>query len=425
MAAKIRQFLFSWLAACLTIRAAADWPEWRGGPRRDGVWRDDSLPAAISNSGPTYLWKAPLGTGYSGPSVAAGRLYVMDRLKPPQAETDTERILCFNSSTGAGLWTNSYPCAVHFPYGYENGPRCTPLVRDGRVYTIGGMAMLSCLDAATGEIIWRRDLAKEYRIKIPSWGVASQPVLEDGRLIMMAGSTNGACVVAFDRGGTELWRSLSERPSYVPLLGIDSGSRREVVVWTADGVHGLDPGSGAEQWGFPFKCKYDEAVHTPVFDAGLHRLLFPHDWNGTLVVDIDPKKSGASLVGTNFNLSMLHSAALLRDGVLYGLNHNSGDKAWQGEFRAIDVATGAVLWRTNSLTTPQRWAQASISFNEGNGCAYILTDQGEFVLARLSRNGFDPLGRVQLCGKTWSHPAYSDGCIFARAETSLVCARLK
>jgi outer membrane protein assembly factor BamB len=422
----IRWFFVSWAAAFLAGRVAADWPEWRGSERRDGVWRDPSLPTELPAQGFSNLWRVLIGTGYSGPSVAGGRLFVMDRLKPPQAEVDTERILCFDSKTGAGLWTNAYPCSIHFPYGYENGPRGTPLVRGGRVYVLGAMGMLSCLDAKSGEIAWRCDLAQDYRIRIPSWGVASQPILEDGALIVMAGGADGATVVAFDQAdGKEKWRSLAERSSYSPLIGIESGARRQVLVWTAEAVHGLEPATGAERWRFPFKCKYDEAVHTPLYDVASHRLFFPHDWNGTLTLDFDPAKGAATMVGTNLNLSMLHSAALLRDGVIYALNHNSGDKPSQGEFRAIDVRTGEILWKTNSITTPQRWAQASVTYNEGNRCAYILTDQGELVMARLSRTKIEVLGRSQLCGKTWSHPAYSDGCIFARAETSLLCARLK
>ena len=406
--------------------ATADWPEWRGSPRRDGFWTDRSLPISLPKDGPPIVWKASLGSGYSGPAVVASRLYVMDRLKPPLAPVDTERVLCFDSHTGKPLWTNTYPCSVHYPYGYENGPRTTPLVRDGAVYTLGGMGMLSCLDASTGIIRWRHDLGGELKIHIPYWGVGSQPVLSGNLIIVMAGGASNACVAAFDRkSGIEKWRNLGERPSYAPLVTIGAKKQEEVVVWTADGVHGLAVSDGVERWGIPFRCKYDEAVHTPIFDDKTHRIYFPHDWFGTLTVQLDDKLASATLLGTNLNLSMLHSTAVLLDGVIYGVNHNSGDKPGQGELRALDVQSGGLLWKTNTLTTPQRWAQASITYNKGNQCAYILTDLGDLVLARLSRSGFDELARYPLCGKTWSHPAYSDGCIFARAETSLVCARLR
>ncbi|HTI69653.1 MAG TPA: PQQ-binding-like beta-propeller repeat protein [Candidatus Limnocylindria bacterium] len=421
-----RLLTFASAVALAILPATADWLEWRGSPLRDGIWRDISLPAVIPSGGFPTAWKATLGQGYSGPSVAGNRVYVMDRLKPPLAEVDTERVVCLDAQDGHFLWTNAYPCAVHYPYGYENGPRNTPLIEGNSVYTLGGMGTLSSLDAVSGSIRWRHDLAAEYHAHIPNWGVSSQPLLVGDSLVVMVGNTNDACVVAFDKGtGKEHWRSLSERPSYVPLLSIPNGSGRSAIVWTADGVHGLDTQTGAEQWGFPFRCKYDEAVHTPLFDGTKHRLYFPHDWSGTLVVQLDSDHQHATLVGTNRNLSMLHSAAVLLDGVIYAVNHNSGDAPAQGELRALDVKSGELLWKTNAVTPMKRWAQAAITYNEGNHCAYILNDQGELILARLTRSGYEELGRSQISGKTWSHPAFSNGCVYVRSETSLICAKLK
>jgi outer membrane protein assembly factor BamB len=160
------------------------------------------------------------------------------------------------------------------------------------------MGKLTCLDAASGVVRWQRDLAHDFKIHIPFWGVGSQPLIANNLLVVMAGGASNACVIALDpKTGAEKWRNLGERPSYAPLLAIGKKKQSQVIVWTADGVHGLSITDGHELWGLPYRCKYDEAVHTPIFEEKLRRVYFPHDWFGTYTVQLDESLAAAKIIG--------------------------------------------------------------------------------------------------------------------------------
>src|SRR5262249_33549554 len=152
---------------------------------------------------------------------------------------------------------HSYPC----PYGnmeYGNGPRATPTVQDGRVYTLGTMGHLVCLDAATGAVIWRKDPGQEdYTVSGPRYGVSAAPLVEGDVVIISAGVTPGGTAVAFDRQtGVERWRALDDRPAYSAPILLDRGGRRQVILWTGDNVNSLDPATGEILWQAPFKASF-------------------------------------------------------------------------------------------------------------------------------------------------------------------------
>src|SRR5262249_24763141 len=154
---------------------ADDWPEWLG-PQRDGIWRETGLVQKFPKDGPRILWRVPLGQGYSGPAVVGERVFVMDRLratdsagKPLRATRDgipgKERVLCLDATTGKTIWKHEYDCS--YRVSYPSGPRVTPLVRAGRVYTLGTMGDLYCLDAQTGKPVWHKNLVKSYDLGDP------------------------------------------------------------------------------------------------------------------------------------------------------------------------------------------------------------------------------------------------------------------
>src|SRR6516225_3619850 len=168
--------------ATVGVAGADDWPQWLG-PKRDGVWREKEILEKFPAGGPTVLWRMPLGPGYSGPAVAAGRVYVMDGQRQLGADAKPlrptrngvlgkERILCFDSATGKPLWQHEYDCP--YKVSYSSGPRTTPLVAGGRVYTLGAMGDLLCLDANSGHVRWAKNLMKDYDLDSPPvWGFAA------------------------------------------------------------------------------------------------------------------------------------------------------------------------------------------------------------------------------------------------------------
>ena len=185
---------------------ADDWPQWRG-PKRDGVWRETGIISKFEGRRLKPAWSVPILGGYSGPTVADGRVFVTDRTTKP---SQTERVLCFDEKTGKSLWTHQYDC-VYSNVGYDTGPRASVSIDNGRAYSLGSMGHLFCLDAKSGAVLFKHDLNTEYGIRMPVWGIAASPLIEDDLLIVQIGGERNACVVAFDKkDGSERWRALGD-----------------------------------------------------------------------------------------------------------------------------------------------------------------------------------------------------------------------
>ncbi len=148
------------------ILTAEDWPQWRG-PSRDGIWHADGLVTELPDGQIPLVWSKEIGSGYSGPTVADGKVYVMDR-----TATD-ERVICLDSGTGDEVWVHSYP--AQYTVSYKAGPRASVTIDNGRAYAVGSMGFFHCFDAASGKIIWKRDLNTEYNIQMPIWGASPPP----------------------------------------------------------------------------------------------------------------------------------------------------------------------------------------------------------------------------------------------------------
>src|SRR5438093_170559 len=209
-------FIAALLLAVADRGRADDWPQWHG-PRRDGVWRETGILTKFPKGGPPVVWQADVGGGFAGPAVAQGRVVLMDRRgdKLPKGKEapgkeglpGKERVLCFDAANGKPLWQHEYDCAyrIYIP----NGPRATPTVAAGKVYTLGAMGDLHCLDAANGAVVWHKNLLAEYKTKPPVWGYASHLLVTGDAVITLAGG-EGSAVVALDKNtGKEKWRALT------------------------------------------------------------------------------------------------------------------------------------------------------------------------------------------------------------------------
>ena len=222
---------------------AADWPQWLG-PQRNAVWQEDGILKEFPSGGLRKRWSTPIGGGYSGPAIANGRVYVTDRLLAPGVQNSTnqferssargvERVLCLNETTGQVLWQYEYECP--YTVSYPAGPRTTPVVDHGKVYTLGTEGNLLCLDAVTGKIVWERNFKTDFHVASPIWGFAANPLLDGNKLICLVGGA-GTGVVAFDKEtGHELWRALSAKePGYSSPIIIQAGGQRQLIVWSPE-----------------------------------------------------------------------------------------------------------------------------------------------------------------------------------------------
>src|SRR6516165_4064883 len=256
-------FIFP-LAVIFTLSGTAeadDWPGWLG-PKRDGVWRETGLLEKFPPGGPTVVWRSAIANGYSGPAVAEGRVYVMDRerakdaagkpLRPTrQGIAGNERILCLSAADGKVVWTHVYDCP--YKVSYPSGPRTTPLVHQGRVYTLGAMGDLRCLDAKSAKRLWTKNLCQEYKVDSPVWGYAAHPLVDGDLLYSLVGG-EGSAVVAFHKDtGKEVWKALTATEiGYAPPQIIEAGGKRQLIIWHTDAIAGLDPETGKVNWSIDY-----------------------------------------------------------------------------------------------------------------------------------------------------------------------------
>jgi outer membrane protein assembly factor BamB len=223
----------------------SDWPQWHGSNRAQ-TWAVRNLPALAKEIAP--LWRKPLGGGFSGVAVAGARVYVMDRQKTPK---DIERVLCLDLDSGATKWVREYP-VKYAGLDYGTGPRATPTIHDGRVYTLGAVGHLHCLDAKTGDVVWSHDCKTEFKATLPTWGLASSPLIDGDRVVVQVGGAD-ACIVAFDRvTGKVAWKALNDRAGYTSLVRIDVGTTKILVAWTAENINALDAETGNVLWSVRF-----------------------------------------------------------------------------------------------------------------------------------------------------------------------------
>lgn len=410
--------------------AGTDWPQWRG-QKRDGVWKEQGLIRKFAGPQIKIRWRAPVSQGYSGPTVAAGRVYVTDRVVEPKSQ---ERVHCFAWETGRLLWSHAYDCdyrGVSSP----DGPRASVTVAGSNAYSLGSVGHLYCFDAASGKVRWNRDLQKEYGIRLPDWGIAAAPVIEGELLVVFISGKDGASLVALDKEtGIERWRALNDRATYSAPVVIDQAGKRVLVCWTADRLVGLDPKTGKLFWEYPFPSRQTvDAVATPVV-AG-DRLFVSSVYEGSLMLRLRQDRLAVERIwppeeqqsNSDEGLHAMMATPLLVGGYVYGIDYH-------GQLRCLDARTGKRLWENTTVVPRANWATAHCVQNGDR--IWIFNERGQLIIARFSPEGYEEFSRAQLLkptlgqlpqrgGVCWSHPAYAYQHVFVRNDEELVCASLK
>jgi outer membrane protein assembly factor BamB len=425
----VRQSALACLAVLISfaIALADDWPQW-GGPQRDLVWREDGIVENLPDADPATgmlprMWTARIGSGYAGPAVAGGRVFVTDRL----ADKNLERVLCFDANSGEELWKHSYEAG--YSISYPLGPRATPTVDESRVYVLGAVGHLFCFDAATGNVVWQKHLPTDLGTVLPSWGTAAAPLVDGEQLIVLAGGKPGAMVVSLDkRTGEERWRALDgPEPGYCPPVIFDIAGRRQLIVWHPQAVVGLDPSTGKVLWDVPFAVESGLAICTPRLVGT--RLFVTAFYDGPLMIELGDNGVSPQILwrsapkNTELKNDSLHAimcTPIVTEDIVVGVGS-------YGEMRCLDANTGRMLWETHDATGPGRWWNAFLVPHHDR--VVICNEQGEIVFAKLSHDGYTELGRAKLIEPTqpiqrrqtvWSHPAFAMQSVFARNDGELI-----
>jgi outer membrane protein assembly factor BamB len=410
---RIRSLLI--LLVCASWSAAADWPQWLG-PARDGASPEK---VAAWKGAPKVLWRQPVGEGNSSPVVAGGRVFLHSKVK----DKDEEEVLALGAKDGKEVWRKTYPRgAGKFLYG--NGPRATPAVAEGRLYSYGITGLATCWDAADGKQLWQVDALKQFGAKNILFGASCSPLVE-GRSVLLNVGAKGASVVALDDDkGEVVWKSQDDAASYSSPIAFGKGKERQVVFLTADGVISLNPADGALFWRFPLKDKLFEASTTPARVGDI--LLASAISYGSAGLRLATKdgKPAMSESWTNPKLTSYFTTPVavgtehvyLVTGTTPNLFKPTPPQA---DLHCVEAATGKTLW-----TRPKVGQYHASLLRTGDDKLLMLEDGGDLVLLDPNPKEYRELARSRVCGATWAHPALADGRLYLRDDKEVICLQL-
>jgi outer membrane protein assembly factor BamB len=370
----------------------ASWPDFRG-PRRDGRY-DGRIRTNWPNEGLPRLWKQPIGLGYASFVVAGGRAFTIEQRRSQEVAA------AYDVATGRELWTNSWEGAFVEAMGGD-GPRATPTYHEGRVFVLGALGELRCLDAATGKAIWRRDILTENGASNLDWGMSASPLIVGDNVIVLPGGANGRSVVAYHKAtGAPVWRALSDRQAYAsPMLATLAGVQQIVVV-TASRVVGLTT-DGRLLWEYPWVTNMGINVAQPVLLDDDRVFISAGYDHGAAVFQVEGtgKTFSTRTVWENRRMKNKFTTSLLHGGHLYGLD--------EAILACVDAATGELKWKGG------RYGYGQVMLAGDH--LIVLTEDGDVVLVRASPERHEELARfTAIEGKTWNHPVIADGRLLVR-----------
>lgn len=389
---------------------AGDWPQLLG-PTRDAVYAGPPLAANWPANGPKVLWSRPTGEGYASPVVAGGRVVMVHRLN------DDLVVDCLDASTGNELWSRREPMKFKDGAYFDNGPRPTPSIADGRVIVHNTDGHLFAFDLKDGKREWLVRTRSQFGSGGTWHGSTGSPLVQDGRVFVNVGGTNKGGVVAFDlRTGGVLWQATDDKPSCSSPIVATLAGRAQLLQLTRSGLVSLNPATGTEFWRFATGRQTSGNVYaaTPVIVGDRVFISGWYDLGATLLA-VTP--DGVNRVWhEKDSLSTHYSSAIVMGGHLYGFHGHGWEKSGPA-LRCIELATGRVAWEEpkNGSGTLVRCGDRLL----------ILRDTGELQLATASPQGFKVDHRAQVLSRTVrSYPAVADGRVFLKGPRQLVCLDL-
>lgn len=384
------------------VAGGADWPGF-GGPTADGVAPDTGLNKDWANRPPKTLWTVAMSDdGHSGPSVADGKVFIVDH----RDEKDLVRAIDF--TTGQDIWSFAYTDSKRSRYGFTES---TPLVAGGKVYVVSRLCKVNCLDESTGTLIWSRDVLKDFAAKHAEWDWASSPALVDGKLIVVAGGKDAALVALDAQTGKTVWQGPgSSPPAYATPLIRTLNGKQQIVAFVAEGLIGIDPANGERLWSFPWLVEHTQNTATPIVKG--NTIFIATAWGkGSAMVDVTGNQP-KSLWETKEMQARVSSPVLYGDRI-YGTQD-------PGKLVCMDARTGQVIWKRPGF----EFASTILA----DGCVFVLEGKsGDLLLLDATTPEYKELGRIRPLGgpEAWTAPVICDGKLLIRNKKSLACLDLR
>jgi outer membrane protein assembly factor BamB len=391
------------LAFCGIQSIAGDWPQWRGPDRTGHAAAQEQCPPSISGA-PRVLWRKEIGGGFSSPVVAAGKLAFLD------TQDGKEIAHLIDAATGKELWQIAY--ADMFEDEWGPGPRSTPIFDGDRLYIQSCKGEFRCLNVADGKALWGVSFEKDFGVPFlgskANEGTASRRgndgcgIVEGDHIFLPVGSANGASLVCFDkRTGKIIWKSQNDEAAYSSLMMATFGGVRQVVYFSADALTGIESASGKLLWRVPLRTDAKRHAATPVIFGD--SVIVNSQTIGLDCFKIAKEGDAfkASPAWVNKELKINISTPVLVDHFLYsqGVGHN---------LVCVDASSGKLIW------SHEGFGEKYSSIIAIGKNLVIVTDRGELIMVAADGSKYNELGRMQVCGKTWNHPALSDGKLYVR-----------
>jgi len=391
------------IAASAGMRVAAeDWPQFRGS-EQNGISTEKGLFHEWPDGGPQQLWNTDLGNGYSGMTVVGDRLYTMF------GRGGDTFVGCFDVASGKEIW--AFNAGRQWKDSQGDGPRSTPTVDGEVVYAVTANGVLFALSTTEGAELWKRDLVKSYKAKIPRWGMSGSPVIVGNLLLLEVGGPE-VLMAAFDKkSGEEVWRSRTGKAGYSTPYLITTGGVRQAVFFTAEKLYSVAPDTGKVYWQKPWKTSWNVNAAMPVFIAPDQRFVSSGYDTGAALLRIsgDARSMKVDEIWTSRKMKNQFSSSIYLDGYFYGFDNKN--------LTCLDAKTGEMRWRERDL------GHGSLMLADGH--LIVLGDKGQLVLVEASPEAYREKGRVQLFkGKTWTVPTLSDGRLFVRDENEMVALKV-
>ncbi len=397
----LRRMLPTLLLVAALSAQAQDWPQLLG-PTRNGVYTGPGRKPAAK------LWSKSIGAGFSAPIVAAGKLFLFHR------QQNQEVLEAWNPADGKKLWAYAYPTTYRDDFGFDEGPRATPVADSGRVYTFGAEGQLHCVDANTGKKIWSVDTAKVFQVRKGFFGAASSPVIDGNLLLANIGGAAGG-IVAFDKAtGKTAWTATEDEASYSSPAVLTLGGLKRALFLTRAGLVDLDPTNGKVRYQFPWRSRSNASVNaaTPIAEGNV---LFLSSSYGTGAIAFEVQGGTYKKLWSNDDsLSSHYSTSVISNGYLYGFH---GRQEMGQQLRAVQLRTGKVAWSQDGLSA------GTVTLL--GDTLLVIRENGEALLVPAKPDRFQTLGKFQLLPATVrAYPAVAGGLLFLRDESTLACYRL-
>ena len=373
--------------------SAGYWPDFRG-PNRDGRYSDAPIRTDWLGGLP-LLWKQPIGLGYASFVVAEGRAFTIEQRR------EQEVAAAYDLETGRELWTNGWDGEFVEAMGGD-GPRATPTYDEGRVYVLGALGELRCLDARTGALVWRHNILMENEATNLEWGMSASPLIVDEQVIVLPGGRRGKSVVAYHKvTGEMLWTALDDRQAYTSPMLVTIGGVRQILIVSAARAAGLAVDGGRLLWEYPWANDIGINVAQPLLLGG-DRIFLSSSYGGGAAV-FEVRREGDAFathaLWSNQRMKNRFTSSVVHEGYIYGLD--------EAILACLDAATGEQQWKGGRYG----YGQLMIAGDR----LIVLTEDGELVQVRATPERHDELARFgAISGKTWNHPVIAGGRLLVR-----------